>query len=138
VISEEILEIKKKFATPRRTHLKADEGDLDVQDLIAEEDVVITVSRAGYVKRQPIENFRRQGRGGKGIRGANLKEEDVINDVFTTTTHNWLLFLTSRGKVYRVKVTRCRSRDAPREARTPPTCRASRSAAMRRSRPSST
>ena len=104
VISEEILEIKKKFATPRRTQLKADEGDLDVQDLIAEEDVVITVSRAGYVKRQPIENFRRQGRGGKGIRGANLKEEDVINDVFTTTTHNWLLFLTSRGKVYRVKV----------------------------------
>ncbi|HZL72772.1 MAG TPA: DNA gyrase subunit A, partial [Planctomycetota bacterium] len=102
VISEEILEIKKKFATPRRTQLKADEGDLDVQDLIAEEDVVITVSRAGYVKRQPIENFRRQGRGGKGIRGANLKEEDVINDVFTTTTHNWLLFFTSKGKVYRV------------------------------------
>ena len=69
-----------------------------MQDLIAEEDVVITVSRAGYVKRQPIENFRRQGRGGKGIRGANLKEEDVINDVFTTTTHNWLLFFTSKGR----------------------------------------
>ncbi len=75
-----------------------------MQDLIAEEDVVITVSRAGYVKRQPIENFRRQGRGGKGIRGANLKEEDVVNDVFTTTTHHWLLFFTSKGKVYRVKV----------------------------------
>ncbi len=104
VITEELLEVKKKFANPRRTQLKADEGDLDVQDLIAEEDVVITVSRAGYVKRQPIENFRRQGRGGKGIRGANLKEEDVVNDVFTTTTHNWLLFLTSKGKVYRVKV----------------------------------
>src|SRR5262245_9210225 len=104
LIQEELLEIKKKFADPRRTQLKADEGDLDVQDLIAEEDVVITVSRAGYVKRQPIENFRRQGRGGKGIRGANLKEEDVINDVFTTTTHHWLLFFTSKGKVYRVKV----------------------------------
>jgi DNA gyrase subunit A len=104
LIQEEMLEIKKKFADPRRTQLKADEGDLDVQDLIAEEDVVITVSRAGYVKRQPIENFRRQGRGGKGIRGANLKEEDVINDVFTTTTHHWLLFFTSKGKVYRVKV----------------------------------
>jgi DNA gyrase subunit A len=104
LIQEELLEIKKKFANPRRTQLKADEGDLDVQDLIAEEDVVITVSRAGYVKRQPIENFRRQGRGGKGIRGANLKEEDVINDVFTTTTHHWLLFFTSKGKVYRVKV----------------------------------
>ncbi|HKX33855.1 MAG TPA: DNA gyrase subunit A, partial [Actinomycetota bacterium] len=97
LITDELLEIRKKFANPRRTQLKADEGDLDAQDLIAEEDVVITVSRAGYVKRQPIENFRRQGRGGKGIRGANLKEEDVINDVFTTTTHNWLLFFTSKG-----------------------------------------
>jgi DNA gyrase subunit A len=104
LVQQEILEIKEKYADPRRTQLKADEGDLDVQDLIAEEDVVITVSRAGYVKRQPIENFRRQGRGGKGIRGANLKEEDVINDVFTTTTHHWLLFFTSKGKVYRVKV----------------------------------
>ena len=104
LIQEELLEIKKKYADPRRTQLRPDEADLDVQDLIAEEDVVITVSRAGYVKRQPIENFRRQGRGGKGIRGANLKEEDVINDVFTTTTHHWLLFFTSKGKVYRVKV----------------------------------
>jgi DNA gyrase subunit A len=104
LIQEEMLEIKRKYADPRRTQLRPDEGDLDVQDLIAEEDVVITVSRAGYVKRQPIENFRRQGRGGKGIRGANLKEEDVINDVFTTTTHHWLLFFTSKGKVYRVKV----------------------------------
>ena len=69
-----------------------------MQDLIAEEAVVITVSRAGYVKRQPIENFRRQGRGGKGIRGANLKEEDVINDVFTTTTHNWLCSSPARGR----------------------------------------
>ena len=104
VITEELVEVRKKFANPRRTQLKADEGEFDVQDLIAEEDVVITVSRAGYVKRQPIENFRRQGRGGRGIRGANLKEEDVVNDVFTTTTHNWLLFFTSKGKVYRVKV----------------------------------
>ena len=104
VIRDELLEIRKRFADPRRTQLKADEGELDVQDLIAEEDVVITVSRAGYVKRQPVENFRRQGRGGKGIRGANLKEEDVVKDVFTTTTHNLLLFFTSRGKVYRVKV----------------------------------
>jgi DNA gyrase subunit A len=104
LIKDELLEIKKRYGDARRTQLKADEGELDVQDLIAEEDVVITVSRAGYVKRQPIENFRRQGRGGKGIRGANLKEEDVVKDVFTTTTHHWLLFFTSRGKVYRVKV----------------------------------
>jgi DNA gyrase subunit A len=104
LIKEEMLEVKKKFADPRRTAIKADEGAIDLEDLIAEEDVVITVSRAGYVKRQPIENFRRQGRGGKGIRGSSLKEEDVVKDVFTTTTHHWLLFFTSRGKVYRVKV----------------------------------
>ncbi|HEX7464777.1 MAG TPA: DNA gyrase subunit A [Actinomycetota bacterium] len=104
VIKEEILEIKRKFADERRTRLQPEEGDLEVEDLIQEEDVVIAVSRAGYVKRQPIENFRRQGRGGKGVRGTNLKEEDVVSHVFTTTTHHWLLFFTTRGKVYRVKV----------------------------------
>ena len=65
--------------------------------------MVITVSRAGYVKRQPIDAFKRQGRGGKGVKGATLKEEDVIANVFITTTHHWLLFFTSKGKVYRVK-----------------------------------
>jgi DNA gyrase subunit A len=104
VIKEELLEVRKKHADERRTQLRPDEGELDIEDLIAEEDVVITVTRAGYVKRQPVENFKRQGRGGKGIRGANLKEEDVITHVFTTTTHHWLLFFTTKGKVYRVKV----------------------------------
>jgi len=103
VIKDELAEIRKKHANPRRTQLKADVGDLDVEDLIAEEDVVITVSRAGYVKRQPIDAFKRQGRGGKGVKGATLKEEDVIVNVFITTTHHWLLFFTSKGKVYRVK-----------------------------------
>jgi DNA gyrase subunit A len=103
VIKDELAEIKKKYADPRRTQIKADEGDFDVEDLIAEEDVVITVSRAGYVKRQPVDAFKRQGRGGKGIKGATLKEEDVIANVFITTTHHWLLFFTSKGKVYRVK-----------------------------------
>ena len=104
VIKEELLEIKKKHADPRRTQIRADEGSFDIEDLIAEEDVVITVSRAGYVKRVPIDTFRRQGRGGKGVRGAALKEEDVVTNVFTTTTHHWLLFFTTKGKVYRVKV----------------------------------
>ena len=104
VIKEEILEIKEKYANPRRTKLQADVGDLDVQDLIAEEDVVLTVTRAGYVKRLPVETYRRQGRGGRGVIGANLKEADVVSHVFTTTTHHWLLFFTSSGKVYRVKV----------------------------------
>jgi DNA gyrase subunit A len=104
VIKEELAEIKTKHADPRRTQLRPDAGELDVEDLIAEEDVVITVTRAGYVKRQPIDAFRRQGRGGRGVRGANLKEEDVVSHVFTTSTHHWLLFFTTRGKVYRVKV----------------------------------
>ena len=104
VIKEELAEIKKKHADPRRTQLRPDAGELDVEDLIAEEDVVITVTRAGYVKRQPIDAFRRQGRGGRGVLGANLKEEDVVSHVFTTSTHHWLLFFTTRGKVYRVKV----------------------------------
>ena len=104
LIKEELLEVKARFADDRRTQLRAEEGELDVEDLIAEEDVVITVTRAGYVKRQPIDAFKRQGRGGKGVIGANLKEEDVIKHVFTTTTHHWMLFFTSKGKVYRVKV----------------------------------
>ncbi|MFN2544402.1 MAG: DNA gyrase subunit A, partial [Actinomycetota bacterium] len=104
VIKEELAEIRKKFADPRRTQLVADEGDLDIEDLIATEDVIITISRGGYVKRVPVETYRRQGRGGRGVRGAALKEEDVIKHVFTTTTHHWMLFFTSKGKVYRVKV----------------------------------
>ena len=104
VVKEELEAIKKRHADPRRTQLRPDAGELDIEDLIAEEDVVITVTLAGYVKRQPIDAFRRQGRGGRGVRGANLKEEDVVSHVFTTTTHNWLLFFTSKGKVYRVKV----------------------------------
>jgi DNA gyrase subunit A len=104
VIKDELAEIRKKHASPRRTQIKADEGEFDIEDLIAEEDVVLTVSRAGYVKRVAVDSFKRQGRGGKGVKGANLKEEDVIANVFTTTTHHWLLVFTTKGKVYRVKV----------------------------------
>lgn len=103
VIKDELLEIRKKHADGRRTTVKADDGDLDVEDLIAEEDVIISVSRAGYVKRLPVDAFKRQGRGGKGVRGQNLKEEDVVKHVFTTTTHHWMLFFTTKGRVYRVK-----------------------------------
>ncbi len=103
VIKVELAEIRKKHADSRRTSIRAEEGDFDVEDLIAEEDVVITVSRAGYVKRLPMDSFKRQGRGGKGVRGQNLKEEDVVKHVFTTTTHHWMLFFTTKGRVYRVK-----------------------------------
>ncbi|MBI4259626.1 MAG: DNA gyrase subunit A, partial [Actinobacteria bacterium] len=104
VIKEELAEIKERYADRRRTQLRAAEGELEIEDLIAEEDVVVTVSRAGYVKRLPMDTYRRQGRGGRGVRGANLKEEDVVSHVFTTTTHYWILFFTSKGRVYRVKV----------------------------------
>jgi len=103
VIQVELAEVRKKHVNARRTRIRADEGDFDVEDLINEEDVIITVSRTGYVKRLPIDAFRRQGRGGRGVRGQNLKEEDVVKHVFTTTTHHWMLFFTTKGKVYRVK-----------------------------------
>jgi DNA gyrase subunit A len=104
VVKEELLELRAKFADDRRTEIRADEGDLDVEDLIQEQDVIITVTRTGYVKRVPVETYRRQGRGGRGVIGANLKEDDIIAQAFTTTTHHWLLVLTNRGKVYRTKV----------------------------------
>ena len=117
----------------------ADEGDLDIEDLIAEEDVIITVSRAGYVKRLPVDAFQRQGRGGKGVRGQNLKEEDVVKHVFTTTTHHWMLFFTTKGRVYRVKAHAIpeSGRDRARALRGEP-ARAWRSTATSRSAPSST
>ncbi|MGH2723592.1 MAG: DNA gyrase subunit A [Actinomycetota bacterium] len=104
VLKTELEEIKRKYADDRRTELRADEGEIDIEDLVKEQDVVLTVSRAGYVKRMPVETYRRQGRGGRGIRGANLKEEDVVAHVFTTTTRHWVLFFTNSGKVYRVKM----------------------------------
>jgi DNA gyrase subunit A len=104
VVKEELLEIRKRFADPRRTEIRAAEGELAVEDLIQEQDVVITISRGGYVKRQPMDAFRRQGRGGRGVIGANLKQDDIISQVFTTTTHHWLLVFTNKGKVYRAKV----------------------------------
>ncbi|MEX0833457.1 MAG: DNA gyrase subunit A [Actinomycetota bacterium] len=104
LVKEELLATRKKFADPRRTQIRPDEGELDVLDLVPKENVIVTVTRAGYVKRQPVETYKRQGRGGKGVRGATLKEEDVIRNVFATTTHHWLLIFTTKGKVYRAKV----------------------------------
>jgi DNA gyrase subunit A len=104
LVKAELLEMRKKYGDARRTEIKADEGDFDIEDLIAEEDVIITVTRTGYVKRVPVETYKRQLRGGRGVIGANLKEDDIISQAFTTTTHHWLLVFTNRGKVYRTKV----------------------------------
>src|SRR2546428_4024575 len=103
VVKAELLELRKKYADPRRTEIKAAEGELNSEDLIQDQDVVITVSRGGYVKRQPVDAFRRQGRGGRGVIGANLKLDDIISQGFTTTTHHWLLVFTNKGKGYRTK-----------------------------------
>jgi len=104
LVKDELLEMRKKYGDARRTEIKAEEGDFDIEDLIAEEDVIITVTRTGYVKRVPVETYKRQLRGGRGVIGANLKEDDIISQAFTTTTHHWLLVFTNRGKVYRTKV----------------------------------
>src|SRR5437588_2392329 len=104
LVKEELLDIRTRFADPRRTEIRADEGELEIEDLIQEQDVIITISRAGYVKRLPVETYRRQGRGGRGVIGATLKADDIISQVFTTTTHHWLQVFTNRGKVYRAKV----------------------------------
>ncbi|HEX9236332.1 MAG TPA: DNA gyrase C-terminal beta-propeller domain-containing protein, partial [Actinomycetota bacterium] len=104
VVKEELLELRNRYADPRRTEIRADEGEFDVEDLIQETDVIVTITRAGYVKQLPVETYRRQGRGGRGVIGANLKADDIITQVFTTTTHHWLLVFTNKGKVYRTKV----------------------------------
>ncbi len=104
VIKEELEEIKGKYNTPRRTQLSAAAKDIDLEDLIAEEDMVITVTKAGYVKRLPVATYRQQKRGGKGMQGVNLKDNDFVEHLFIASTHSFILFFSTRGKVYRLKV----------------------------------
>ena len=106
---------QKKFGDARRTEIRADEGDVRRRGPHPGKDVIVTITRAGYVKRLPVETYRRQGRGGRGVIGANLKADDIITQVFTTTTHHWLLVFTNKGKVYRTKV-----HEVPEGSRTGP------------------
>ena len=103
IISTELAEIVEKFGDERRTRIEFFEGDMSVEDLIPEEDVVVTITRGGYAKRTKTDLYRSQRRGGKGVRGAALRGEDVVEHFFTTTTHHWLLFFTNLGRVYRAK-----------------------------------
>lgn len=103
VIKEELIEIKNKYNSPRSTTITDAAKDLDVEDLIAEEEVAITVTKAGYVKRLPVATYRQQKRGGKGMQGVNLKDSDFVEHLFISSTHAYLLFFSSRGKVYRLK-----------------------------------
>jgi DNA gyrase subunit A len=92
-----------KFGDERRTRLIPYDGDMNVEDFIAEEDVVVTITRGGYAKRTKADLYRSQKRGGKGVRGATLRQDDIVEHFFVTTTHHWILFFTNKGRVYRAK-----------------------------------
>ncbi|HHY32083.1 MAG TPA: DNA gyrase subunit A [Firmicutes bacterium] len=103
VVKEELLALKAEYADPRRTEIAAAAGKLDVEDLIAEEDIVVTLTHQGYIKRLPLTTYRSQRRGGRGVTGMSTKEEDFVEHLFVTTTHEYILFFTNKGKVYSVK-----------------------------------
>ncbi|CAB4623805.1 unannotated protein [freshwater metagenome] len=103
LISSEMGEVKKSFAQPRRSQITYDVGDLDIEDLIDDEDLVVTMSAKGYIKTVAADEFRVQARGGRGVAGARIKDEDYVNHIIHTTAHAYLLFFSTRGRVYRLK-----------------------------------
>jgi len=103
IIAEELTEIVTKHGDDRRTRVIPFDGDVSVEDLIAEEDVVVTITRTGYAKRTKVDLYRSQRRGGKGVQGAQLKQDDIVAHFFVGSTHNWILFFTNKGRVYRAK-----------------------------------
>ncbi|MCS6711841.1 DNA gyrase subunit A [Brachybacterium sp. EF45031] len=115
IVSEELAEIVEKYGDERRTRILPHDGDMSMEDLIPEEDVVVTITRGGYAKRTRTDQYRAQKRGGKGVRGASLRTDDVVEHFFTTTTHQWLLFFTNLGRVYRAKAYELP--EAPRDAK---------------------
>jgi len=104
VIKKELGEIKKKYGDERRTDITTDISDIEIEDLIPEEENVISISHSGYIKRVPVTTYRKQGRGGKGVTGTNLKEDDFVEHLFIASTHHYIMFFSNRGKVYRLKV----------------------------------
>lgn len=103
IIKQELTEIREQFGDERRTEIVADEGDINIEDLIEEEKVAITLTNFGYIKRLPEDTYKAQNRGGKGITALTTREEDFVKDLFITSTHDYLLFLTNKGKMYRIK-----------------------------------
>lgn len=104
IIKDELLQIKEKHADVRRSQISSNEDKLELEDLIENEDVVITISHTGYIKRMPSDTYKSQKRGGRGITAMTTKEEDFVEQIFTTSTHNFLIFFTNKGKCYRLKV----------------------------------
>ncbi|MFP4310368.1 MAG: DNA gyrase subunit A [Nitriliruptoraceae bacterium] len=103
IIIDELTEVRARFADERRSHIVPDDGAMTVEDLIPVTDVVITLTRAGYIKRTPLDAFRTQRRGGRGVRGTDMKEDDIVASLLTCSTHDHLLVFTNRGRVYRIK-----------------------------------
>lgn len=103
IIKEELIEIREKFGDERKTKIVAAEGDFELEDLIKEEQCVITLSHFGYIKRMPIDTYKSQRRGGKGITGMTTKEDDFVKQIFTASTHDTILFFTNKGKLYKLK-----------------------------------
>jgi len=103
IIKDELTQVKEKYGDARRTRITIDTSELNVEDLIAEEDVVITLTHNNYIKRMPLDTYRRQNRGGKGIKGMGTKAADFVDNMLITTTHHTILFFTSRGRVYHLK-----------------------------------
>ncbi|RBQ18114.1 DNA gyrase subunit A [Spongiactinospora rosea] len=115
IVGDELTEIAGKYGDDRKTEIIAYDGDMSMEDLIAEEVMVVTITRGGYAKRSRTDLYRAQKRGGKGVRGAQLRQDDIVDHFFVTTTHHWLLFFTNKGRVYRVKAYELP--DAARDAR---------------------
>jgi DNA gyrase subunit A len=113
IIREDLAEVKDKFAEPRRSRLIPDEGDLSLEDLIADEEIIVTVSQSGYVKAVEANTYRTQGRGGRGVKAAEVGEDDVVAHLVHTTAHAYLLFFTNTGRVHRIK-----AHQIPRQSRT--------------------
>jgi DNA gyrase subunit A len=103
IVSEELAEIVAKWGDDRRTKIVPFDGEVSMEDLIAREDVVVTITRTGYAKRTKVDLYRSQRRGGKGVSGASLRQDDIVSHFFVTSTHSWMLFFTNKGRVYRAK-----------------------------------
>nr|WP_240644010.1 DNA gyrase subunit A [Antribacter gilvus] len=103
IVGDDLIEVVERYGDERRTSILPYDGDMSMEDLIPEEEVVVTITRGGYAKRTRSDNYRSQRRGGKGIRGTQLREDDIVDHFFVTTTHHWLLFFTNLGRVYRAK-----------------------------------
>ena len=111
IIAEELREVKAKFGDDRRSRVVPDEGEFDIEDLIADEDLVVSVSRDGYIKSVPLDTYKKQGRGGRGVKGAALKEGDIVEHLIKTTAHAYLLLFSTNGRVYRLKAHEIPKRD---------------------------